>query len=59
MLVGICEEKRRGVEALGAEVIGALSYYERWIIAFADILFQTGILTPSELAMKMQEVESR
>jgi hypothetical protein len=53
------EEKRRGVEALGAEVIGALSYYERWIIAFANILFQKGILTPSELAMKMQEVESR
>jgi len=53
------EEKRRGVEALGAEVIGALSYYERWIVAFANILFQKGILTPSALALKMQEVESR
>jgi hypothetical protein len=24
------EEKRRGVEALGAEMVGKLSYYERW-----------------------------
>ncbi|HEY4162054.1 MAG TPA: hypothetical protein VGM59_03255, partial [Dongiaceae bacterium] len=28
------EEKRRGVEALGSELIGKLSYYERWIAAF-------------------------
>lgn len=53
------EEKRRGVEALGAEMIGRLSYYERWIAAFANILFQKGILTPGELARKMAEVEAR
>jgi hypothetical protein len=53
------EEKRRGVEGLGAEVIGALSYYERWIVAFANILFQKGILTPSELAARMHGVEAR
>ena len=53
------EEKRRGVEALGSEVIGKLSYYERWIAAFANILFQKGILTPEELAKKMTEVEAR
>ena len=40
------EEKRRGVEALGAEMVGKLTYYERWIVAFANILFQKGILTP-------------
>ena len=40
------EEKRRGVEALGAEMVGTLSYYERWIAAFANILFQKGLLTP-------------
>lgn len=50
------EEKRRGVEALGAEMVGALSYYERWIAAFANNLFAKGILTPSELAAKMDEV---
>lgn len=53
------EEKRRGVEALGAEMISSLSYYERWIVAFANILFQKGVLVPSELARKMDEVESR
>ena len=40
------EEKRCGVEALGADMVGKLSYYERWIVAFANILFRKGILTP-------------
>ena len=53
------EEKRCGVEALGAEMIGKLSYYERWIVAFANILFRKGILTPGELARKMDEVQAR
>jgi len=53
------EEKRCGVEALGSEMVGKLSYYERWIVAFANILFRKGILTPSELADKMREVEGR
>jgi len=53
------EEKRRGVEALGSEMIGKLSYYERWMAAFANILFQKGILTPTEVAKKMDEIELR
>jgi len=53
------EEKRRGVEALGAEMVGQLSYYERRIAAFAIILFQKAILTPGELARKMDEVAAR
>jgi hypothetical protein len=53
------EEKRRGVEALGSEMIGKLSYYERWIVAFANIFFAKGVLTPTELAGKMAEVEAR
>jgi hypothetical protein len=53
------EEKRRGVEALGSEVIGKLSYYERWIVVFANILFQKGILSPTDLALKMDEVKAR
>jgi hypothetical protein len=52
------EEKRCGVEALGAEVVGKLTYYERWIVAFANILFRKGILTPTELALKMQQIEA-
>jgi hypothetical protein len=53
------EEKRRGVEALGAELIGKLGYYERWIVAFANILFEKSVLTPEELARKMDEVKAR
>ena len=53
------EEKRRGIEELGPEMISQLTYYERWIVAFARILFQKGILTPEELAIKMDEVAGR
>src|ERR1700678_1903855 len=53
------EEKRRGVEQLGGEMVGALTYYERWIVAFAFILFQKALLTPEELAKKMAEVGAR
>lgn len=53
------EEKRRGVESLGAKMIGELTYYERWIVAFANILFQKGFLAPDDLAKKMEEVAAR
>src|ERR1700683_4053434 len=53
------EEKRRGVEALGSEMISKLSYYQRWVATFANILFAKGILTPEQLAVKMAEVEAR
>ena len=53
------EEKRRGVESLGSDLIGKLTYYERWIVAFANILFQKQVLTPDELAKKMEEVAAR
>ena len=53
------EEKRRGVESLGAEMVGRLSYYERWIVAFANLLFQKQILHPTDLAQRMDEVTAR
>jgi Nitrile hydratase beta subunit len=34
------EEKRRGIAALGAELVEKLTYYEHWIVAFANILFE-------------------
>ena len=40
-------------------MVDKLTYYERWIVAFADILFQKQILTPEELARKMDEVAAR
>src|ERR1041384_4315977 len=53
------EEKRCGVEALGSEMVGKLTYYERWIVAFSNILFRKGILTPTDIALKMQDIEKR
>lgn len=53
------EEKRRGVERLGTELIGSLSYYQRWIAAFSILLFEKQILTPEDLALKMDEVARR
>jgi hypothetical protein len=53
------EEKRRGVESLGSEIIGRLSYYERWVVVFTNVLFQKGILSTEEFARKMDEVASR
>ena len=53
------EEKRRGVEALGSEIIARLGYHERWLTAFAVVLFQKGVLTATDLARKMQEIEGR
>jgi nitrile hydratase beta subunit-like protein len=53
------EEKRRGVAELGTELIGKLSYYERWVTVFANILFQKQILTPEELAIRMGNVAAR
>lgn len=46
------EEKRRGVEALGTELVNALNYYERWIVAFSNILFEKGILIPDDLGTR-------
>ena len=53
------EEKRRGVESLGTEIDGQLTYYERWIVAFANIFFQKRIISPEELAKKKEEVHAR
>jgi hypothetical protein len=53
------EEKRRGVESLGTDMVNTLSYYERWIVVFANICYQKQILVPGEVARKMVEIEAR
>jgi hypothetical protein len=50
------EEKRRGVEELGSEMIAKLNYYERWIVSAINVLLQKRILTPDEIARKTEEV---
>lgn len=53
------EEKGRGVETLGAEMVGKLSHHHRWIVVFANILFQKQPPTPEELALRMGEAKAR
>jgi Nitrile hydratase beta subunit len=53
------EEKRRGVEELGSEMIGKLGYYERWIVSAVNVLLQKRIVTPDEIARKTEEVAAR
>jgi hypothetical protein len=40
-------------------MIGALGYYERWAVVFANLLFQKGVLTPEEVALKMAVIDAR
>jgi hypothetical protein len=53
------EEKRRGVEELGSEMVGTLTYYERWIVAAVNVLMQKQLVTPDEIARKTAEVQAR
>ena len=53
------EEKRRGVEDLGSEMIGKLTYYERWIVSAINVLLEKRVLTPDQLARKTAEEQAR
>ena len=53
------EEKRRGVESLGSEVISKLTYYERWIVSAVNVLFEKQILTPDQVANRTKEIAER
>jgi len=53
------EEKRRGTENIGSEMVGKLSYYEKWIVSASNLLMQKGILTPDDIAEKTKEVAAR
>ena len=53
------DELRRGIEDLGAEEYGRLSYHERWAASITNVLLQKGVIDVDELGRKMQEVEAR
>ena len=53
------DQRRRAIETLTPEAYDSLSYYERWVIALGQTLIQRGLITTSELAKKMVEVEKR
>lgn len=53
------EEKRRGVEDLGSQIIGSLSYYERWAVSASKVLVEKGVITSEELGETMAQVRRR
>lgn len=48
---------REGIEALGPEVYGELSYYERWAASAARKCLLEGIVERDELEARMAEIE--
>ena len=47
------------MEDLGSEMIGKLTYYERWIVSAINVLLEKRVLTPDQLARKTAEVQAR
>lgn len=53
------EEKRRGIDDLGSELLGKLTYYEKWVLAASNVLMQKAILTSDEIAQRVEAVHDR
>ncbi|MEU1369211.1 nitrile hydratase [Streptomyces sp. NPDC005803] len=53
------EEKRRGVEDLGGQIIGELTYYERWAVSASKVLIEKGVITTQELGATMDAIRAR
>jgi hypothetical protein len=66
-LVILCQKKgfftvdglRRALEDMGPDAFEQLSYYERWVGALRRNLVETGVVTPAELAARMEDVRAR
>ena len=50
------DEHRRAIESLPPQMYDALSYYEKWIFALAQVAIGRGLVTSEELARKMSDV---
>ena len=58
-VLGDFAELRRATEALGPHAYDALSYFERWTAAVADLLAEKGVIPKDELAARMAEIRRR
>lgn len=52
-------ELRRSIEDLGPGAYDEMSYYERWISGFTNLMIEKGFITVDELGRKMEEVKGR
>ena len=53
------DELRRAIESLGAEAYDAMSYYERWVSAIANLLLEKGVVGRAELEAKIAALKAR
>ena len=53
------DELRWMRESLSAEDYDRFNYYERWVAAMSRILLSKQVVTPGELAAKMDEIRRR
>ena len=53
------DELRRSIEDLGPGAYDELTYYERWISAFTNLMIEKGFISVDELGRKMEEVKAR
>ncbi|HEU4351425.1 MAG TPA: hypothetical protein VFR66_06080 [Burkholderiales bacterium] len=53
------DEHRRAIESLPPQMYDSMTYYEKWIFAFAQCLLARGVITTEELARKMAEIQTR
>ena len=55
----VISELRRNIENLGPGAYDELTYYERWISAFTNLMIEKGYISVDELGRKMEEVRAR
>ena len=55
----VTSELRRSIENLGPGAYDELTYYERWISGFTNLMIEKGFITVDELGRKMEEVKAR
>ena len=53
------EEKRHAIEDLGMTIYAGLTYYQKWALAAAHHLMDTGRITQDELAARMDQIRAR
>jgi hypothetical protein len=53
------DELRRAIESLGAEAYEAMSYYERWVSAIANLMVEKGVVGRDELEARIAELKAR
>jgi len=49
---------RRVIEDYGQQTYDRTTYYEKWIVSAVNVLLQKGVLTPDELARKLDAVKA-